>query len=113
MASFFKQLSDDMEMVARVVEEGTKFMMGESVQMGEHRAESTTNLDNDVHFDDIDAVYDEMDVAGDAYDSPLMGMADSVMYDIMSSQVCLLRRLDCQNYSIVYLHPSSSRSHRS
>jgi hypothetical protein len=98
MASLFKQLSDDMEMIARVVEEGTKFMMGESAQMGEQGIEAgssssaeepATTIGDDAHFDDEDAVYDgDMDALGDAYGSPLLGMADSVMSDIMSSQVC-------------------------
>jgi hypothetical protein len=100
MASLFKQLSDDMEMIARVVEEGTKFMMGESAQMGEQGIEAgspssaeesatTITIGDDAHFEDEDAVYDgDMDALGDAYGSPLLGMADSVMSDIMSSQVC-------------------------
>jgi len=101
MASLFKQLSDDMEMIARVVEEGTKFMMGESAQMGEQGIEagsgspssaekSATTIGDDAHFDDEDTVYDgdiDMDALGDAYGSPLLGMADSVMSDIMSTQV--------------------------
>jgi hypothetical protein len=93
MASFFKQLSDDMEMVARVVEEGAKFMMGESAQiMGEYGYDAGSSAESsvpDVDFDAEDAVYDgDIDALGGAYGSPLLGMADSVMSDIMSGQVC-------------------------
>ena len=89
MASFFKQLSDDMEKVVQVVEEGAKFMMGESARMGgegPNAASPSTAFGDDVHVDpDGDAIFDDMD---DMYGSPLMGMADSVMSDIMSMQVC-------------------------
>ena len=96
MASFFKQLSDNMEMVARVVEEGAKFMMGE-VQMGEQGISAGLSVDSSfaigdgAHYGDEDAFNDgDVDAIGDAYGSPLMGMADSVLSDIMSSQVCYL-----------------------
>ncbi|KAL7526104.1 hypothetical protein ACHAWF_001647 [Thalassiosira exigua] len=86
MASLFGQLSDDMERVAQVVEEGMKFMMGSTAHMGEDGNDAPSDPtssegggggDGDVSFDDLE----------DAYDSPLMGMADSVMSDIMSNQV--------------------------
>lgn len=80
-------------MVARVVEEGAKFMMGESAQiMGEHGYDAGSSAESsvaDVDFDAEDAVYDgDMDALGGAYGSPLLGMADNVMSDIMSGQVC-------------------------
>lgn len=84
-------------MVARVFEEGAKFMMGESLRIGEagdgagmsaEQSSSSAIGDGAHYFDDEDGVYDgDMDALGDAYGSPLMGMADSVMSDIMSSQV--------------------------
>lgn len=99
MASFFKQLSDDMERVAQVVEEGAKFMMGDSPNMGGQgnddaagaSASDPTIGGDDVHVlgeGDEDAIFDDMDgIPEEAYGSPLMGMADSVMSDIMSTQV--------------------------
>ncbi|KAL3809292.1 hypothetical protein ACHAXA_009416 [Cyclostephanos tholiformis] len=91
MASFFKQLSDDMEKVIQVVEEGAKFMMGESASMdGEKGSDAETQSSTafgdsaDVDQDGDAAMIDDMD---DMYGSPLMGMADSVMSDIMSMQV--------------------------
>jgi hypothetical protein len=98
MASFFKQLSEDMEKVIQTVEEGAKFMMGETAYLGEKKkndAESlldpTTTFYND---GDSDGGADEL-MMGDNFDgideldggSPLMGMADSVLSDIMSMQV--------------------------
>ena len=88
MASFFKQLSDDMEKVVQVVEEGAKFMMGESARMGREGSDAaspSTAFGDDVHINpDGDALFDDMD---DMDGSPLMGMADSVLSDIMSMQV--------------------------
>ena len=95
-ASFFKQLSDDMEKVIQTVEEGAKFMMGETAYLGEKKndAESlfTTALYNDGGDSDGDAIFDELGDKIDGIDeldggSPLMGMADSVLSDIMSMQV--------------------------
>ena len=95
MASYFQQLSDDMEKVAQVFTEGAKFMMGESSSMGggsEDTASSdtTTNGDN-IHISDEDVgdggiAMDGLDGVED-FGSPLMGMADSVMSGIMSNQV--------------------------
>eukprot|EP00571_Detonula_confervacea_P016788 CAMPEP_0172298674 /NCGR_PEP_ID=MMETSP1058-20130122/1219_1 /TAXON_ID=83371 /ORGANISM="Detonula confervacea, Strain CCMP 353" /LENGTH=241 /DNA_ID=CAMNT_0013007959 /DNA_START=105 /DNA_END=830 /DNA_ORIENTATION=+ len=91
MASYFKQLSDDMERVAQVVEHGAKFMMGESAHMGDQGNDATDPTiggGGDVHGDGVgDAIFDDLENIEDAYESPLMGMADSVMSDIMSSQV--------------------------
>jgi hypothetical protein len=89
MASLFKQLSDDMEKVIQLVEEGSKFMMGESSSMGGEKggvasSPSSTAFGDSVEVDGDAAVLDDMD---DMYGSPLMGMADSVMSDIMSMQV--------------------------
>ena len=91
MTSLFKQLSDDMEKVIQLVEEGSKFMMGESSSMGgakegDASSSSSTSFGDGVEVDpDGDAaVLDDME---DMYGSPLMGMADSVMSDIMSMQV--------------------------
>jgi hypothetical protein len=98
MASFFKQLSDDMEKVIQVVEEGAKFMMGESARMGEQGSDAASPSDPTTTFGDGasadpdgDVLFDDMDE--DMYGSPLMGMADSVMSDIMSMQVCGLSNL--------------------
>lgn len=93
MASFFNQLSEDMERVARVVEEGTKFMMGESSDMsggGEgHGNDATAAAGSGGPSDHDGGAFEDMDVMEDMedYGSPLMGMADSVMSDIMSHQV--------------------------
>lgn len=86
MASFFKQLSEDMEKVIQTVEEGAKFMMGETAYLGEKKNDAETFLDptttlyNDSDSDGDDGI--ELDGG-----SPLMGMADSVLSDIMSMQV--------------------------
>ena len=100
MAYLFKQLSEDMERVAQVVEEGAKFMMGETTHMGEQGSDATfdptTGGSDGYDGQDEDAIFDDMDGG-----SPLMGMADSVMSDIMSTQVgamccfCHLRNSTC------------------
>ena len=100
MASYFKQLSDDMERVAQVVEEGAKFMMGSS----EHVGAADPGDDCGAGADPGGDMHDSGDPAGGEGDgllddledavggaSPLMGMADSVMSDIMSSQVGALQ----------------------
>lgn len=94
MASFFKQLSDDMEKVATLVGEGAKFMMEDGQQkMGEDNADPTMTgggeegglYDGD---EDGEGFFDDRgSMDGIPYDSPLMGMADNVMSDIMSTQV--------------------------
>jgi hypothetical protein len=90
MASLFKSLSDDMEKIAKVVEEGTKIIMGTSTQMGDQSTEQTADaVVYDVDEDGF--LEDEEDM-----ESPLMGMADSVISDIMSNQV---RRLHCMALS--------------
>ena len=104
MASLFKQLSEDMERVAQVLEEGTKFMMGEIPDMGETSTASSDpttggggvggGYENDgaQYAGDGeygDSIVDDIDGMEGDYGSPLMGMADSVMSDIMSTQVCL------------------------
>ncbi|KAK1745659.1 transmembrane protein 18 [Skeletonema marinoi] len=85
MASYFKSLSDDMEKVAQVLEDGYQILSGAATQMGEasssniHAADSTAadfDGDEDINLEDFEE-----------YGSPLMGMADSVMSDIMSYQV--------------------------
>jgi len=97
MASYFQQLSDDMEKVAQVFTEGAKFMMGESSSMGGGSSEDTvSNADTTMNGDDIH-ISDDMDGDGgidmdgldgvEDFGSPLMGMADSVMSGIMSNQV--------------------------
>ena len=90
MASLFKSLSDDMERVAQAVEEGAKILMGTATQMGEHDNDDPAapmgSGDAPVHdFGDEDSAFimDE----DEQYGSPLMGMADSVLSDIMSAQV--------------------------
>ena len=73
------------------MEDGAKFMMGEVAHMGEQgndAASDPTNGGSDEYDgDNADAVFDDMADTEDAYGSPLMGMADSVMSDIMSTQV--------------------------
>jgi len=96
MASYFQQLSDDMEKVAQVFTEGAKFMMGESTSMGGDGGEDTVSSDtttmngDDIQITDED-VGDGIDMDGldgvEDFGSPLMGMADSVMSGIMSNQV--------------------------
>lgn len=87
MASFFKTLSDDMEKVAQVFEEGYQIMTGAETRMGE--APDATGA-ADVDVDDVleDGNEDNINLEDiEEYGSPLMGMADSVMSDIMSHQV--------------------------
>ena len=103
MASYFKQLSDDMERVAQVVEEGAKFMMGSSEHVGADPGD-----DGGAGADPGGDMHDSGDPAGGEGDgllddledavgggSPLMGMADSVMSDIMSSQVGAIAAVWC------------------
>lgn len=91
MASLFKQLSEDMERIAQVVEEGAKFMMGESTLMGERGNDETFDPaaggDHGYNGEDGDAIFKDVDGMDGDYGSPLMGMADSVMSDVMSNQV--------------------------
>lgn len=87
MASLWKQLSEDMERVAQVVEDGAKFMMGETDHMGDATSDSRTPNSVEYDGDNEDANLDSMADIADSYGSPLMGMADSVMSDIMSNQV--------------------------
>ncbi|KAL7493060.1 hypothetical protein ACHAWT_002861 [Skeletonema menzelii] len=88
MASFFKSLSDDMEKVAQVLEDGYQILSGAATQMGE--ASSNIHADSaEADFDSDEMLHDENINLEDfeEYGSPLMGMADSVMSDIMSYQV--------------------------
>lgn len=82
MASYFKQLSDDMEKVAQVVSEGYQFMMGETSSIGNGNDENPSD-NNAAMLEGMDGLNDQEEGFG----SPLMGMADSVMSDIMSTQV--------------------------
>ena len=88
MASLFKALSDDMEKVAQVIEEGYQLFSGAATQMGEASFDAADDVEMDgdeilMHEDG-----DDVDLADfEEYGSPLMGMADSVMSDIMSYQV--------------------------
>ncbi|KAL7448085.1 hypothetical protein ACHAWC_000342 [Mediolabrus comicus] len=85
MASFFKTLSDDMEKVAQVFEEGYQIMTGEATRMGEAPdATGATDMDDVLEDGNEDHINLE-DI--EEYGSPLMGMADSVMSDIMSHQI--------------------------
>lgn len=110
MASFFQSLSDDMEKVAQVVEEGAKILMGTATRMGESGGRGGVsgiiNDDNVVgHDEDGDGGQSfSMNEDDEEYGSPLMGMADSVLSDIMSSQV----RIDALYYQAVSLHPRTS-----
>lgn len=83
MASLFKSFSEDMEKIAQVVEEGAKIIMGTDTYMGDKSTDQTAGADADVYDVDQDAfLEDEEDM-----ESPLMGMADSVLSDIMANQV--------------------------
>mmetsp|Transcript_27750 Transcript_27750/g.39710 ORF Transcript_27750/g.39710 Transcript_27750/m.39710 type:complete len:236 (+) Transcript_27750:55-762(+) len=86
MASFFKSLSDDMEKVAQVLEDGYQILSGAATQMGEassnNHAAAGVDVDELLHGDEDINLEDF-----EEYGSPLMGMADSVMSDIMSYQV--------------------------
>jgi hypothetical protein len=84
MATFFKTLSDDMEKVVQVLEEGYQILSGAATQMGEASSNIQTTNSAPADFDgDEDIDLEDME----EYGSPLMGMADSVMSDIMSYQV--------------------------
>jgi hypothetical protein len=84
MATFFKTLSDDMEKVVQVLEEGYQILSGAATQMGEASSNIQTTNSAAADFDgDEDIDLEDME----EYGSPLMGMADSVMSDIMSYQV--------------------------
>jgi len=95
MASFFKSLSDDMEKVAQVVEEGAKIIMGTSEHIGVAQNSDPGGGEADV-VDEGAGNFDEGDFGEDGFNifdedaedfgSPLMGMADSVISDIMSTQ---------------------------
>jgi len=74
------------------VEEGAKILMGTATRMGE--GGGGDGVAGTINDDDV-VVYDEdgdggpsfsMDEDDEKYGSPLMGMADSVLSDIMSSQ---------------------------
>jgi len=84
MASLFKSLSEDMEKIAQVVEEGTKIIFGKSTLNEDPSGERVES--NDLRDRDEDGLYE----VEDEMESPLMGMADSVISDIMSSQVSRL-----------------------
>ncbi|KAL3784608.1 hypothetical protein HJC23_007064 [Cyclotella cryptica] len=80
MASLFKSLSEDMEKIAQVVEEGTKIIFGTSTLNEDTSGQSA---DAGAFYNgDEDGFYED----GEEMQSPLMGMADSVISDIMSSQ---------------------------
>lgn len=108
MASLFKSLSEDMEKIAQVVEEGAKIIMGTSSQMGDEPTGQTADA-NVYDVDEDGFLEDEDDM-----ESPLMGMADSVLSDIMSNQVSELQQVAVHNCKIqntrvfsvefVYLH---------
>lgn len=84
MASLFKSLSEDMEKIAQIVEEGTKIIFGKSTLNDDPSGENVDS--NDLHVRDEDGFYD----VEEEMESPLMGMADSVISDIMSSRVSQL-----------------------
>jgi hypothetical protein len=115
MASFFKQLSEDMEKVIQTVEEGAKFMMGETAYLGEKTNDAESLLDPLITFNhndgDSDGGADEL--MGDNFDggideldsgSPLMGMADSVLSDIMSMQVSVFRQTNINSCCLYLLY---------
>ena len=118
MASFFKQLSEDMEKVIQTVEEGAKFMMGETAYLGEKKtndAESLLDPTTTYHNDgDSDGGADEL-MGEENFDgideldggSPLMGMADSVLSDIMSMQVSVFRQTNINSCCLYLLYTHS------
>ncbi len=86
MASLFKSLSDDMEKVAQVLEDGYQILSGAATQMGE--ASSNNDAAEGVDVDELLHGDEDINLEDfEEYGSPLMGMADSVMSDIMSYQV--------------------------
>lgn len=88
MASLFKSLSDDMEKVAQVLEDGYQILTGAATQMGE--ASSNNHAADPAGVDVDELLHGDEDINledFEEYGSPLMGMADSVMSDIMSYQV--------------------------
>lgn len=90
MASFFKSLSDDMEKVAQVLEDGYQILSGAATQMGEASSDIHASDSAGADFDGDEMLHGDEDINledFEEYGSPLMGMADSVMSDIMSYQV--------------------------
>lgn len=91
MASFFKTLSDDMEKVAQVLEDGYQILSGAATQMGGEASSNIHAADPAAaDFNGDELLHGEEDIHSEdmeEYGSPLMGMADSVMSDIMSYQV--------------------------
>ena len=90
MASFFKSLSDDMEKVAQVLEDGYQILSGVATQMGEAPSDIHASDSAEADFDGDEMLHGDEDINledFEEYGSPLMGMADSVMSDIMSYQV--------------------------
>ncbi|KAL7435294.1 hypothetical protein ACHAXM_004626 [Skeletonema potamos] len=73
-----------MEKVVQVLEEGYQILSGAATQMGEASSNIQTTNSAAADFDGDEDI--DLEDMGE-YGSPLMGMADSVMSDIMSYQV--------------------------
>ena len=108
MASFFKTLSDDMERVVQVFEQGYQIITGAATHMGEASGATANNNNDDGDFN-VDEVLDGNEDINlediEEYGSPLMGMADSVMSNIMSYQVRHLWMIDQMTFKWVAFVP--------
>lgn len=82
MASIYNQLVEDLEKVASAVEQGYDYMVGAAKQQRGDEMPSPMTDEQDMLFEE-----DGEDFMEDEFGSPLMGMADNVMSDIMSTQV--------------------------
>ena len=86
MASLYNQLVEDMEKVAVAVEEGYNYMVSSTKQQqGDEVPSPMTTDEQEMLFEEDGEDFMDEDEFGS--DSPLMGMADNVMTDIMSTQV--------------------------
>mmetsp|Transcript_9372 Transcript_9372/g.20187 ORF Transcript_9372/g.20187 Transcript_9372/m.20187 type:complete len:240 (+) Transcript_9372:47-766(+) len=82
MASIYNQLVEDLEKVASAVEQGYDYMVGAAKQQRGDEMPSPMTDEQHMLFEE-----DGEDFMEDEFGSPLMGMADNVMSDIMSTQV--------------------------
>lgn len=85
MASLYNQLVEDMEKVAVAVEEGYNYMVSSTKQQQGDEVPSPMTDEQEMLFEEDGEDFMDEDEFGSG--SPLMGMADNVMSDIMSTQV--------------------------
>ena len=97
MASLYNQLVEDMEKVASAVEQGYDYMVGSAKQQRGDDMPSPMTDEQDMLFEE-----DGEDFMEDEFGSPLMGMADNVMSDIMSTQVRSLSRILGSPFTVQY-----------